>query len=97
MAKPQYGAAHQRRRADWKLELTRTGGRQCACRGQCRKHRGRCREWITADSDWHLCHGVPVKRGGTGEDSEPGCPSCNQTEGALLRASRTPPASEDWW
>ena len=50
MAKPQYGAAHRRRRAEWKLELTRTGGRRCACRGQCGRHRGRCREWITAAS-----------------------------------------------
>ena len=96
MAKPQYGAAHRRRRAEWKLELTRTGGRQCACRGQCGRHRGRCREWITAGSDWDLGHGLAHSQGGDGEDSEPMCVACNRAEGRKL-SDRRAVASEDWW
>ena len=97
MAKPQYGADHRRRRADWKLELTRTGGRRCACRGQCGRHRGRCPEWITADSAWDLGHGVAHTNGGDGTDSEPMCSSCNRAEGPkLARARRTTPASRIW-
>ncbi len=96
MPKPQYGADHRRRRADWKQELRRTGGRRCCCRGQCGRHRGRCTEWITADSKWHLCHGLAVSKGGDGTDSEPGCPACNIAEVAKLRAA-PPDASEEWW
>lgn len=98
MAKPQYGAAHRRRRAQWKAELTRTGGRQCACRGQCGRHRGRCREWITAANEWDLMHGVASIDGGDGADSEPGCPGCNRADGARIRNARaSTPASEEWW
>ena len=99
MAKPQYGAAHRRRRADWAAELTRTGGRRCACRGQCRHHQGRCREWITAGSTWDLGHGVASIDGGDGTDSEPMCRRCNRGEGNRLRRSVRveKPSSEDWW
>lgn len=98
MPKPQYGADHRRRRADWQAELTRTGGRRCACRGQCRHHRGQCREWLTADSEWDLGHGVAHTRGGDGTDSEPMCPGCNRAEGAQLRERPTiAVASEEWW
>lgn len=98
MPKPQYGAEHRARRAAWLDELTRTGGRQCACRGQCGRHRGRCREWITAEGKWHLMHGLAHIRGGDGTDSEPGCPTCNLAEVAKLRDARgAPSASEEWW
>lgn len=96
MAKPQYGADHRRRRRDWQAELTRTGGRRCACQGQCGRHRGRCTEWITAGSEWDLGHGTAHTNGGDGTDSQPWCPACNRAEGAKL-ANRKTTASEDWW
>ncbi len=98
MAKPQYGADHQRRRSAWTAELTRTGGRRCACRGQCRRHAGRCREWITAGSTWDLGHGVASVDGGDGSDSEPMCTGCNRAEGNRLRRSMRAkaPASRVW-
>lgn len=99
MPKPQYGTAHRRRRAQWKAELTRTGGRRCACRGQCGRHRGRCPEWITAGSAWDLAHGTAHTLGGDGSDSQPMCSGCNRAEGARLKArnARDSVASEDWW
>ena len=96
MPKPQYGADHQRRRADWAAELQRTGGRQCSCRGQCGRHRGRCRTWIKPGDPFDLAHGLAHHFGGDGSDSEPGCPPCNRAEGPRIKARR-PPASEEWW
>lgn len=95
MAKPQYGADHTRRRRAWERELRRTGGRQCACRGQCGHHKGQCQTWITPDNPWDLMHGTAHTHGGDGTDSQPGCPPCNRAEGGHLAHQH--PSSEDWW
>lgn len=101
MPKPQYGAEHQARRDAWADELRRTGGRRCACRGQCRQHHGRCAAWLTADRPWDLAHKIAHHHGGDGTDSEPWCVNCNRTEGLLIgqgtQGGTSAQATEQWW
>lgn len=96
MAKPQYGAAHQRRRREWAAEISRLGAVQCGCLGQCRRHQGPCPTTITPTSRWHLGHGLADTLGGDGSDSTPWCVTCNETDGGRLSRTRTA-SSGDWW
>lgn len=94
LSKPQYRGHHLSLRQAWVAELTRTGGRRCACRGQCGHHHGRCPTIIRPGEPWDLMHKTPAARGGTSHGAEPGCPACNRAEGAKIRDGA---ASEDWW
>lgn len=96
MAKPQYGPAHQRRRAAWVETIERDGPVQCGCIGQCRKHEGQCPVMIDTDTPFHLGHGVPVAHGGDGSDSVPWCPLCNGRQAADM-TNRPANNSRDWW
>lgn len=98
MPKPQYGRDHRERRAAWQAYLIGAGPVACGCTGQCRHHVGRCSTLVTAESDWHLGHGVAVRDGGDGSDSTPWCRPCNLRDAAaatngvqLVRAG-----SRDW-
>lgn len=93
MADPAYGYQHQQRRAAWNRELERTG--PIACR--------RCGHPVHCDRDAHLNrdarkfdlgHGVGVKHGGKGDDSQPECASCNRAAGAAV--TNAPRASREW-
>ena len=98
MAKPQYGAAHKRRRASWETELHRLGSIDCGCNGECGRHAGRCPTTIRPGDAWHLGHGLAHDHGGDGTDSTPWCSPCNTTHGArIAHRTLTEPPSGDWW
>ena len=78
-----YGAKHRAERQRWQDRLNYGEVIQCACIGQCGRHRGRCARLITATSVWHLMH-TPDRTTYHG----PGCPPCNLGEAARRGARK---------
>jgi hypothetical protein len=84
-----YGAAHQAVRKRWQDRLNYGEAIQCACTGQCGKHRSRdgrrarCPKIITDTSVWHLMH-TPDRTSYLG----PGCVPCNLGEAARRGARK---------
>ena len=88
-----YGYAHQRSRAAWDGHLEQVGSHPCR----------RCGDPVYPDSLAHLNvdgrpfdlgHGVPVKLGGDGGDSEPEHAACNRRAAAAM--TNAPRASREW-
>lgn len=94
MADPAYNSKiHRDGRAYWTWYLTNIGPVPCV---------EGCGHLVYADpamnwdgQPWHLCHGLAVRHGGTGEDSGPGHTYCNDSKGYLI-SQTNPVTTYDW-
>lgn len=83
MADPQYGPAHQARRAAWGRHLREVGPVLCRKPGCGRLvHAVPALNWD--GKPWQLGHGVAARHGGNGEDSAPEHHTCNESEGYAI-------------